>query len=227
MGGKIKPWTSDTRYEIGDLVGPSNSAIPNYGSGVLRLFARQLLEISRDHPVSGWSLQGLGMFRLYLSPEYRLHVWDDRFRIPNVSQIHTHTWDLESEVLAGGLTDHVYSVYPRDQANGGEPYLRRLLVTGTGGCLVDDDPPTPVVLIEQRPVPCPRGAVYRRRYDEVHRTEVGCAVTLTRRTVRVKDDRAYVFWPLGEEWVSAEPRVATPDEVRSACVRALKELDWR
>ena len=62
------------------------------------LLVKTILEASRHGGISGWSLQGLGMFRLYLSHEKRLHVWDARFRTSDVSVIHTHPWHFTSEV---------------------------------------------------------------------------------------------------------------------------------
>ena len=57
-----------------------------------------------------WSVQGLGMLRTYLSDEVRLHIWDRRLQIPQVSPLHDHPWHLDSEIVAGELRQHRYTV---------------------------------------------------------------------------------------------------------------------
>ena len=39
-----------------------------------------------------WSLQGFGMFRAYLCDMVRVHVWDSRFRVQGVSDVHDHPY---------------------------------------------------------------------------------------------------------------------------------------
>ena len=49
-----------------------------------RLWVRTLL----SKPLGfDWSIQGFGMIRLYLSPNLRLHIWNSRGRVKNVSDI--------------------------------------------------------------------------------------------------------------------------------------------
>ncbi len=76
---------------------------------VTQSLALKLLETSAVRPEAfEWSLQGFGMLRLYLSKEVRLHVWDDRYAVKNVTTIHTHPWHFRSTVLFGELTDVLY-----------------------------------------------------------------------------------------------------------------------
>lgn len=74
-----------------------------------KLLVKAILEKARAYK---WSIQGFGMLRLYLSAEVRLHVWDSRFRVPGVTDIHDHSWDFESEVAAGEVLQRRYLVVP-------------------------------------------------------------------------------------------------------------------
>lgn len=60
-----------------------------------------ILERAHAHD---WTLQGLGMLRLYLPGGCRLHVWDmEHARNVGASAIHTHPWDFTSWVIAGKI----------------------------------------------------------------------------------------------------------------------------
>jgi hypothetical protein len=55
----------------------------------------------------------------------------------------------------------------------------------------------------------------------IHETDAeDGTVTIIRKTP-TGDDSARVFWKVGTTWGSAEPRPATPDEVRLVSERAL------
>ena len=72
-----------------------------------RLLVKNIL----THPYGfSWSVQGLGMTRIYLSETVRLHIWDSRFRFPEVSAIHSHPWDLSPEVMAGRCMQFRFSL---------------------------------------------------------------------------------------------------------------------
>lgn len=203
--------------------------IPNTQPYVRPLVANVLR--NADH--YQWSLQGFGMLRLYLSREVRLHVWDSRFAVKGVSEIHDHPWNLESYVISGKITNTRYWVHTcihTDAEIAGlglrRPFLRSEIVCGPGG----NNSPAEVKARGERVWLNPRdpevyfaGESYAQRADEIHHTsyEDG-TVTIVRREFLQDTEHAHVFFSADEEWVSAEPRTATPEEVRAITARALR-----
>jgi hypothetical protein len=191
----------------------------------LRLMAKAILQQANAYK---WSLQGLGMFRLYLSSELRMHVWDPGFAFPGASPMHTHPWDFNSCVVAGELTQTRFTQVGMDALGetryGTAPYRRSLLLCGEGGCQMEE--PSLIYLQEHRQESYGPGSWYSQRAEEIHwsRPEVG-TVTLVFRTFRedLNRDHAYVFWPEGEEWGSAEPREAKHDEVQRMALTSLEK----
>lgn len=166
-----------------------------------------------------WSLQGFGMLRLHMSHGYRLNVWDSRFRVPNVSMIHTHPWNFVSQVVAGTLRNHRYLRYPYDHKSLFPDIKYPLFESakirpGQGGGIMEKTP-ADFQLCALMPENYIQGDEYRQCADEIHASEpVDGTITLNMR-VRVGLDEAFVFWPKGEEWRSAEPRNATTEEVHA------------
>lgn len=169
-----------------------------------------LLRAILEQPTAfDWSLQGFGMFRLYLSREARLHLWDPRFAVENVSTLHTHPWDFTSTVIAGRIEDHVYRIEPGDPT-----HVEQRIVCGSGGCAVGE--PGAVRLVPAFVRSVRAGESYTLRSDEIHesRPEPG-TVTIIRRTFKADTEHANVYHPIGTPWVSAEPRKAAAAEVIS------------
>ncbi len=181
-------------------------------------------KILEQAPAFKWSLQGFGMFRLYLSKEVRLHVWDDRFAVPNVSTIHTHPWDFVSHVISGVITDKLYSMgkpadpYPRFPP---KPYMKQEIVCGPGGGTCGTERLETLYQVREERYWAGRG--YRRESYAIHESvpEPG-TVTLVERSFHADTEHAFVFWPAGQEWVSAEPREALEHEVISMAELALE-----
>ncbi len=167
-----------------------------------------------------WSLQGMGMLRLHLPNDWRLHVWDSRFRKPGVSMIHDHLqWALESTIIAGQLTNRRYRIVL--DATNAKPYLFATLKPGYG-CYFKHEP-QPCMLSAELPRTYGPGESYSQRPEEIHETDaLDGTVTLMRKRV-TDDESARVFWPAGTEWGSAEPRRATADEVATITGDALRK----
>lgn len=165
-----------------------------------------------DAVVSRWSYQGLGMLRCYMDDrrEHRLHVWNTDRAIENVSAMHTHPWDFESEILTGTVEN---VRYVRVADNRGELFDEYKLLCGENACTLSD--PRPVYLTEFTDWSGP-GNRYYQRASEIHRSKptTGC-VTLVQRTVPEgkNPDHALVFTEHGKPWVDAAPRPATPQEI--------------
>lgn len=165
-----------------------------------------------------WTIQGLGMLRTYLDPEktLRLHVWSDGARFENVSELHTHPWDMLSTIIVGELRQHRYVPALDMDAT----HMCQKILCGEGGGLCDA--PRQVALREMLPEDYDSGDSYRQLWWEIHRSEpMDGTVTLVQRQFTSDPDHAYVFWPVGEEWVTAEPRPATEDEVLRICEDSL------
>ena len=158
-----------------------------------------------------WSIQGLGMLRLYLSREVRLHV-------PNVSEIHDHPWGFTSEVVFGRLINYRYVI---DHVHG-VPMNCRTLKCGPGGCLVGGQQVH--YLRHSHKDVLEVGDTYEQRRDEIHASEPDDGtVTIITRRFEGDSDHARVFWPIGTEWGSAEPRKATRAEVDAITKNALQK----
>jgi len=170
------------------------------------LTAAILTILKNPPPLEKWSVQGLGMMRLYLSKEVRLHIWDGRQAYPDVSQIHTHSWHFTSLVVSGALVNYRYGY-----GVGAPTHDRYFLKCGAGGCVMSAPEP---VSLRRRPIERFRaGEWYSQSFSEIHYTDttVG-AVTLNQREFQQDEDHAYVFTRTGMPWVSAEPRQATEEE---------------
>jgi len=163
-----------------------------------------------------WSLQGMGMFRLYLSREVRLHVWDTRFIVERVSTIHTHPWDFYSHVLSGVLVDRLFR---KDDAYG-DDYQEQEIVCGPGGGASSEA--RPVKLLHERDLVVRSGVGYDRSYSDIHETVPKCGtVTVVERKFREDTEHALVYFRKDRTWVSAEPRAAQDNEVRAMARMAL------
>lgn len=160
-----------------------------------------------------WSLQGLGMLRLYLTEDKseRLHVWSDLAKYDNVSELHTHPWDMTSLVVAGSVAQYRYVVFSHE-FDKYPSHMEQKILCGEGGGLCGA--PRTVLLREMYPEVYVAGQTYRQKWWEVHRTQPeNGAVTIIKRDFTEDPDHAFVYWPWGEEWVTAEPRPATEDEI--------------
>ena len=178
-----------------------------------------------------WSLQGLGMLRLYLSKSVRLHLWDPGMAAPHVSVIHDHPWDFESHVIAGEITDRIWRTEnPTEHMR--PNYLRQSIVCGPGGHAFGE--PEPVLLRVHTQRTFAAGVLYHGRATELHDSRPAPGtVTLIARTFRENTEHARVCFPIGTSWVSAEPRPATGDEVlhfvklsRARLAERLRELGY-
>lgn len=168
-----------------------------------------------------WSIQGLGMLRLYLSPDIRLHVWDSSAKYEDVSTMHTHPWDFISYVVFGEVRQYRFT-----EATGrsGVPFNRQEILCGEGGGPSGD--PEIVYLQHGREEVHPAGSTYRQEASEIHSSfPADGTVTIIHRTFHEDTDHAFVYYPQGEEWVTAEPRPATFDEVHHICASALSRYE--
>jgi len=190
--------------------------------------AKQLLvkKILENYGAYSWSLQGLGMLRLSLSREIRMHVWDNRYAVPGVSTVHDHPWDFESEIIVGEMRNVRYHChgalkiahfrYP----NHDPKYNKQTIICGPGGCAMGE--PEAVFLDREPPERYLAGSVYVQKRDEIHDSKfIDGTVTLVTRTFYEDTEHAHVFWQ-GDKWVSAEPRPANLVEVRAIVNNALE-----
>lgn len=179
----------------------------------MRALAKFIL--SRPHAWP-WTLQGLGMLRLYIEPNLRLHIWDRRFAFPGATPIHDHLqWGLMSTVLSGELHNQRYI-----ETSTGAPYKKMKIKAGTGCKNLEE--PTIVFLRGYEPERYRVGESYSQYPSEIHETiPRNGTVTLMNKTPTADPEAATVFWPADGDWGSAEPRDATWTEVEKMCTYAL------
>lgn len=184
-----------------------------------RAVVRAVLEKADAFP---WSLQGFGMLRTYLDDRrMRLHVWDSRFAVLDVSTIHDHPWHFDSLVVSGFLEQTRFAIVPESHPHA-QPFEFQTIRCGPGGCAIGEAKPVHLFAAwgVERYGP---GSTYRQRADEIHESRPhDGTVTLVERHFLDDEEHARVFWRRGETWVSAEPREATPDEVRAITRHALE-----
>lgn len=168
-----------------------------------------------------WQVQGLGMMRLYLSEEVRLHIWDSSLKVPGVSAIHSHPWDLRSTVIAGRYKQHRFVPVKPYQVLPGEKFKCVSICCGKDACMTGD--PIEIELAEQPLEVYSEGMSYAQANDEIHLScpEDG-TVTLIERTFYEDRDHANVYWRGKGGWVDAKPRAATTEEVAIVTARALE-----
>jgi hypothetical protein len=182
------------------------------------VFERELVQKILEHPYRHeWSLQGFGMLRLYLNEDTRLHIWDPRYAVEEVSEIHDHPWHFTSMVVAGTVVNHRYREIAPEAVNERDsvyPFMRQRILCGVGGGLVPGGP-EPVLLRVFQHETWPAGTIYYQQASEIHRSEPRPGtITIIRRKPLEDPDHANVYFPVGSEWVSAEPRPASRDEVK-------------
>ena len=171
---------------------------------------KQLVKFILQHALNfKWSVQGLGMLRLYINENIRLHIWDSRIQVPNVTLVHTHPWDLTSEVIAGRIRDVVFT---DDECADEMIFKKQNIQCGEGACLVGE--PENVFLDIISDSVYEEGNQYSHHNTTPHYTsfEDG-SVTLNTRDFKEDTEHAYVYIPEGEEFVNAEPRGATQEQI--------------
>ena len=163
-----------------------------------------------------WTLQGFGMLRMYLDESVRLHVWSHALSTPNVSAIHNHPWDFRSRVISGGITNVLYTAGP------GDKFYKQNLICGEGGGLINE--PTLIDLQEGHVRHIGPGEEYQMRAEFLHSSEpLDGTVSMIFREFHENTEEATVFYRSCDQWVSAEPRPATQNEILISTRKALEK----
>lgn len=172
----------------------------------------------------GWSAQGLGMLRCYLSKAMRLHVWDRALRVPGVSAIHDHPWSFTSHLLTGSLINVVYERCEAEDP-AALPFRNATIQCG-GGAHALAEPVTAFLRVKSSTC-YSAGEAYHSSSDEIHESlpEDGTITIIDRTFDKANVDHASVWWAGTGPWVSAEPRPATPKEVLETLHKACARLD--
>lgn len=161
-----------------------------------------------------WSIQGFGMLRTYLDDEHvgRLHIWDASSATVDVSTIHDHPWDFTSRIVRGYLSNRRYRLMPEGCGPVGGGYVRAAKIRcGEGGGIVEDLGRARIGL--QTVETFGPEETYSMLAPELHESyPVPGTVSIIERTFHAEKDIATVCWLEGE-WVSAEPRPATREEI--------------
>ena len=167
-----------------------------------------------------WSVQGLGFMRTYVpmgdayAPDaQRLHIWHQSLAIHGATPLHTHPWNFCSEVHFGEVRQHrAVIIRDEDSSINGMRYTQQKILCGEGGGIVDE---SKSVRLAAKPMEVySAGQTYHQQADEIHYSyPANNTVTLITREFLVDKDHAYVFVPMGAEFVSAHPRPATRAEI--------------
>jgi hypothetical protein len=185
---------------------------------------KALTKLILQHPLDyKWSIQGFGMLRLYLTDNIRLHIWNSQFAVPNVSVIHTHPWDFESKIIVGCITNYRY-FRQKDQTKNSKEYKYATIKCGVGGGIIKGELGPKIetaYLLEVEPEVYSEGDTYNQLANEIHKSvPIDGTVTIVIREFKPDTEHALVFWEKGD-WVSAEPRVATQEEILAFTQKAL------
>lgn len=185
---------------------------------------REVLDLLRHPWGHPWTIQGFGMLRLYLDAGQvgRLHIWDTKqMAVEDVSTVHDHPWDLDSRIISGMLCNQRYDVVGYSPCGSrGEPWMAQLIKTGEGGHPLDAPQQW---WLRRRPVETySPGDTYHQDAPEIHESlpSRGC-VTVVQRTFSRQRDIATSLYRDTVEWVSAEPRPATREEIAHFTTLAL------
>lgn len=177
-----------------------------------------------------WSLQGLGMLRLNITRELRLHIWDSRFKTPGVSTIHTHPWDLTSCILAGTLIQNRFVASEDfEQLSNSvfdfKLYNRIKLKCGPKGAekQTEISAPERVCLHRYPDEVFEEGDAYSQTASEIHESfpEDGTITLVHKQYDPARDDSAYVFYPAGGRWGDANHYSPSSDIVRDIVAASL------
>lgn len=168
-----------------------------------------------------WTLQGFGMLRLHLPGDFRLHVWDSRFRNENVSDIHDHQqWGLRSTVVAGALVNRLYFEVAESWL-GARQYHVVTLKPGVGTHFKDDVRSVWLRTSEHATRAYMPGESYQQAPGEIHSSHPEDGTVTVMQKFPTGDESARVFWPHGTDWVTAEPVRARPRVVEAIVGHAL------
>lgn len=166
-----------------------------------------------------WTTQGLGMMRVHVRNVGRIHIWDSHLQNKGVSLLHTHAWDLQSTIIFGKLFNTRYKELP-EQATIGSPFWKVRLVCGPN-TRMQSEPQRAILGAGRTEIYEPMQS-YWQKADEIHVTQsLDGTVTVMQRKDTEGPGEAWVYWPNGEEFVTATPRAATPEEIKSTIDRAI------
>jgi hypothetical protein len=185
----------------------------------LRIVITEILSAPHGHR---WTLQGFGMLRLHMGNDMRLHVWSPDHAVSNVSTIHDHLqWGLTSLVICGNVENRIFREC-LDCEQDSHRMHGVVLKPGVGTAFKSDRFDTSLKLQSRREYTA--GMRYSQEPSVIHESvPMPGTVTLMQKRP-TQDESARVFWPQGQDWVSAEPRAATPDEVSAITRQALDVL---
>lgn len=193
---------------------------------MMTMTAALVLSILKQWRSFEWTVQGFGFIRTKIENVGRIHVWDSRLRVPLVSDVHTHPWQLMSTIISGELINQRFLV---DNSEEDEPpllgplmpYTGQTIKTGEGGGLHGES--QPVMLQSARTEFFQTGQVYSQEPWEIHRTIAqDGTVTLMERPQGPPLGIAHVYWPRGLQWISAEPKPAQAYQIEATVNLALQ-----
>jgi hypothetical protein len=176
-----------------------------------------------------WTVQGLGMLRMHITENIRLHIWHSSLRVPNVSDIHDHVqWGLKSTIISGLITNIRFRRQipgATFKMPGSREYLSARIKAGMGGGM--EKQLGREWLLEGEEEYYYPGDSYTQAAVEIHRSIAhDGTITFMEKTPTADVDGATVYWQHGD-WVDAMPRAATTEEIERVTQCALALLTAR
>lgn len=118
----------------------------------------------QKHPL-GFAFLNLG--KLSANTEFRLHVWDSRFMPQNIGlQIHNHSFDFESFVIAGKIKNTIYSINENINSDG---ILYQVKFVDNKSILDLKGDKFEIIIDSEKSIEV--GSFYKLNKDEFHETE--------------------------------------------------------
>lgn len=163
-----------------------------------------------------WTVQGLGMLRLYLDEprDWRMNIWHSSLASVGVSRMHDHPWNFESHVICGRIRNTRY-IEVTDGTGDTQMQHSRLHCSKVGEL---EGPVTIRDLITGATESYGPGDTYTQTANEIHLSAAADGtITLLRRNRLGTNEHASVYWPLGRPFGDARKSPPTDEEIGRVC----------
>lgn len=170
-----------------------------------------------------WETHGMGFLRLRLPGDKRLHIFDSSLRYPNVSMIHNHTqWSFVSHILSGCMQNIEYD-FDEESKEFINTHKFCTIECGIGCKKIGADSFCRLKKTKIRKLFA--GESYSMESTDLHETDaIDGTVSIISQYRNRGITTALVFWEIGSEWVSGEPRKSTKQEIISTTQLALDKF---
>jgi hypothetical protein len=179
-----------------------------YHIPITRGLIKKILVDPFVHP---WKLHGIGKLQLDLDPNISLHVWHEAGRFENVSTLHTHPWNLYSIIMAGCISS---TQYEEHVVTDPEQYTHHWTQINIDNPPLREGTEYFTAIRRAGNTTCQRGDTYSLQSSEIHESSYrNGSVSIVHKDRSFLRRTARIFWPKDEKFGSAEPRLASQNEI--------------